>query len=92
MAAKPLRPDKPDYNPRTWGSMGYGASDPENSPNPTGSGTAGQKKPVVGNAPEKSTVQNHSANGGVLGGAFMGGHGGVIFKTPVIKPSSTRNK
>ena len=46
-------------------------------------------------------IKSHSTDGGVLGGAHMGGHsdvstainlGGFTVKTPIVKPSSTKNK
>lgn len=46
-----LRSDMPNYDPRTWSSMGYRADDSEHSPNASGSGVTSQ--PTVGIKPEQ---------------------------------------
>jgi hypothetical protein len=63
--------------------------------NPTGAGTAGQKKPIVGVKPEEPTVKNQSSTGGGLGGVHMGGHsdvGGFITRTPAAPKISSNTK
>lgn len=45
-------PDRgPNYDPRTWRSMGYRADDAEHSPNASGAGIS-SSQPVVGVTPE----------------------------------------
>jgi len=103
MADNTPKPEPRKYIPSTYGP-GYRADHPS-QPNHEGKGID-HNQPVVGITPElpttnRSSIQNHSSSGGILGGAHMGGNsdvganiglGGITLRTPQAPRSSSGTK